>query len=136
MQDPFACLGRFRDYAPFLLRLSFGVQLIYFTQDNVFRFERMQEFARYLDKLQFPLPLAMAFVSVYAEFMGAMLMILGWKTRWAAAVLAFNFTIAVMFAHVVIGDTYANTYPALHLLAMSVFLLLNGPGKPSIDEGW
>ena len=128
-------LRRFRDYAPFLLRLSFGFQLIYFTQDNIFHFEKMQEFERYLAKLNFPIPLVMAFLAAYAEFIGGILMILGWQTRWAAAVLAFNFMIAFVFGHAVIGDTYANSYPSLHLLAMSVFLLLNGPGKPSVDEG-
>lgn len=135
MKDPLASLRHFRDYAPFLLRLSFGFQLIYFTQGNIFHFEQMQEFERYLDKLHFPVPLMMAFLAAYAEFIGGILMILGWKTRWAAAVLAFNFTMAVVFGHLVISDTYANSYPSMHLLAMSVFLLVNGPGKPSIDEG-
>lgn len=128
-------LSRFREYAPLLLRLSFGFQLLYFTQDNVFHYERMQEFEQYLTKLHFPIPLVMAFLSVYAEFIGGILMILGWKTRWVGAVLTFNFTIAYVFAHAVIGDTYINAYPSMHLLAMSVFLLLNGPGKPSVDEG-
>lgn len=127
--------GRFRAYAPFLLRLSFGFQLVYFSQANIFQFEKMQEFAGYLTKLNFPIPLVMAFLAAYAEFIGGILMILGWQTRWTAAVLAFNFTVAVVFGHAVIGDTYANSYPSLHLLAMSVFLLLNGPGKPSLDEG-
>lgn len=127
-------LRRFRDYAPFLLRLSFGFQLIYFSQANIFHVEKMREFEGYLTKLNFPIPLVMAFLAAYAEFIGGILMILGWQTRWVAAVLTFNFTIAVVFGHVVIGDTYANSYPSLHLLAMSVFLLLNGPGKPSVDE--
>jgi len=128
-------LRRFRAYAPFLLRLSFGFQLIYFSQANIFHFERMQEFERYLTKLHFPMPLIMAFLAAYAEFIGGILMVLGWQTRWVAAVLAFNFTIAFVFAHAVISDTYANTYPSMHLLAMSIFLLVNGPGKPSVDEG-
>ena len=127
-------LRRFRDYAPFLLRLSFGFQLVYFSQANIFQFEKMQEFAGYLTKLNFPIPLVMAFLAAYAEFFGGILMILGWQTRWAAAVLTFNFTMAVVFGHAVIGDTYANSYPSLHLLTMSVFLLLNGPGKPSVDK--
>lgn len=128
-------LRRFREYAPFLLRLSFGFQLIYFSQANIFQFEKMQEFAQYLTKLNFPIPLVMAFLAAYAEFVGGILMILGWQTRWMAAVLAFNFTMAVVFGHAVVGDTYANSYPSLHLLAMSVFLLFNGPGKPSVGEG-
>lgn len=135
MNFNFTTLSRFREYAPFLLRLAFGIQLIYYTQDNVFHYERMQEFAKYLDKLNFPIPLVMASVSVYAEFIGGILMILGWQTRWVGAVLTVNFVIAFVFAHAAINDTYLNSYPALHLLAMSVFLLLNGPGKPSVDEG-
>lgn len=135
MNDSFASLARFRNYAPFLLRLSFGFQLVYFAQQYIVDAGKMQEFTRYLASLHFPVPPVMAHLAVYAECIGGILMMLGWKTRWAAAVLAFNFTIAVLFAHAVTGDTYAHSYPALHLLAMSIFLLINGPGKPSVDEG-
>ena len=62
-------------------------------------------------------------------------MMLGWKTRWAALFLTINFIVAVVAGHIAIADTYKNSFPSINLLAMSIFLLLNGPGKPSVDEG-
>ncbi len=124
-----------RVYAPFLLRLVFGGQLIYYTHTGIMSAAKLQEFAGYLDSLHFPLPLICAFASDYTEFFGGILIVLGWQTRWAGALLAINFLVAFFFAHLIINDSYANTYPALHQLAMSIFLLLNGPGKPSVDEG-
>jgi putative oxidoreductase len=128
-------MKKLRDYAPFLLRLVFGGQLIYYVYPNIVSLASMREFADYLAKMHVPLPLPFAFVAAYTEFLGGILMILGWQTRIAGALLTINFLVAFFVAHIAIGDTYANTYPSLHHLAMAVFLLLNGPGKPSIDEG-
>ena len=79
--------------------------------------------------------LVSAALSAYTEFLGAILMIAGLWTRWAAFFLLINFAFAVLLGHLAIQDTYKNTLPALNMLAMSVFLLFNGPGKPSFDEG-
>jgi putative oxidoreductase len=124
-----------RDYAPFLLRLAFGGQLIYYVWPNIFNYAKMQEFAAYLTTLHFPVPIVMAFIAAYIEFIGGILMIVGWQTRIAGVLLTLNFLIVVLVAHVLPGDTYANTRDSLHQLAVAVFLLLNGPGKPSVEKG-
>jgi len=53
-----------RDYAPIFIRLFAGVFLIYMSQDNVFSWERMLEFEKFLRQFGFPLPLVSAVVSV------------------------------------------------------------------------
>lgn len=129
-------LGRFRDYAPFLLRLAFAYELFDAAGHTALHpAEGIPGYAGWLWELGFPFPVVSAILSAYTEFFGALLMVLGWKTRWAALLLAINFVLAIGVGHIAIGDTYKNTFPAINLLAMSVFLLLNGPGKPSIDEG-
>ncbi|WP_138994774.1 DoxX family protein [Larkinella sp. C7] len=136
MKDTFARLSRLRPYAPFLLRLAFGYQLIDAAGHTALHpAEGIPGYADWLKSLGFPLPLVGATLSAYAEFLGAILMIAGFWTRWAAFFLLINFVLAVLVGHVAIQDTYKNTMPALNLVAMSVFLLLNGPGKPSVDEG-
>jgi len=50
-------------------------------------------------------------------------------------VLLVNFVLAVAVGHLAVGDSYAATFPALALLATAALLLLNGPGRPSVDEG-
>jgi putative oxidoreductase len=136
MLSPLAGLYRYRDYAPFLLRLAFGYELFDAAGHTALHpTEGIPGYADWLKSLGFPFPIVCAALSAYTEFIGAILIIAGLKTRWAALALLINFTLAVVIAHLVTHDTYKNTFPALNLLAFSVFLLLNGPGKPSVDEG-
>lgn len=130
-------MQRLRPYAPFLLRLAFGYELYNAAGHTALHpAEGIPGYAEWLKSLGFPFPIVSAALSAYAEFIGAVLMLLGFKTRWAAVILAINFTFALLFGHLAIGDTYQNSFPAINLFAMSIFLLLNGPGKPSIDEGF
>lgn len=129
-------LNRLRPYAPFLLRLAFGYQLLDVVGHTALHpAEGIPAYADWLRSLGFPFSVFSAVVSAYTEFIGALLMIIGLWTRPAAFFLVINFLFAVLMGHLAIQDTYKNTFPALNLLAMSVFLLLNGPGKPSFDEG-
>lgn len=129
-------MEKLRPYAPFLLRLAFGYELFDAAGHTALHpAEGIPGYADWLKSLSFPFPIVSATLSAYTEFIGAILMVIGFKTRWAAAALAINFALAILVGHVAIDDTYKNTFPALNLFAMSVFLLLNGPGKPSIDEG-
>jgi putative oxidoreductase len=136
MRNVLASLDRFRDYAPFLLRLAFAYELFDAAGHTALHpAEGIPGYASWLKDLGFPLPTVSAVLSAYTEFFGAILMVIGWKTRWAAVFLAINFILAIAVAHLATADTYKNSFPAINLLAMSIFLLLNGPGKPSIDKG-
>ncbi|RAJ95473.1 putative oxidoreductase [Larkinella arboricola] len=135
--DGIKTLDRFRPYAPFLLRLAFGYQLLDAAGHTALHpAEGIPGYADWLKSLGFPFPVLSATLSAYTEFVGALLMIAGLWTRPAAFLLMINFLFAVLMGHLAIQDTYKNTFPALNLFAMSVFLLLNGPGKPSFDEGF
>lgn len=125
-------VAKYKDYASLPIRISVGAHLIIGTQDNVFSWDRMLEFESFLNSQGMPFPLLSAILSVYAQFICGILFILGWKAREAAAVMILNFIIAIGLVH--LGDTYANTFPAIMMLAGSVFLLLNGSGKPGIDS--
>lgn len=127
-------LNQLKQYAELFIRLPVGVHLIYGTQDNVFYWDRMLEFQDFLELYGFPLPLVSAIVSVYAQFICGLLYIVGWKLRWAAAVMTVNFIIAILMVH--IGDSYTNTFPAIMMLSASLFLLVvEHPRKASVD-GW
>ncbi|MGF7214458.1 putative oxidoreductase [Spirosoma lacussanchae] len=129
-------LDRYQAYAPFLIRLVVAYQLFDAAGHTALNpSEGLPGYADWLTSLGFPLPMVSAALSAYTEFIGCILLVLGWKTRWAALFLIINFSLALLVAHVAIGDTFKNTLPALTIWAVSVFLLLNGPGKPSIDEG-
>ena len=125
-------LEKTRDYADLPIRLVVGYHLIYGTQDNVFSWDRMLEFRDFLAVFGAPLPLASAIISVYAQFIAGILFIIGWRVREAGGVMIFNFIVAILMVH--LNDPYPNIYPAISMLSGSIFLVLNGTGKISLQN--
>ncbi|HEY5825738.1 MAG TPA: DoxX family protein [Cyclobacteriaceae bacterium] len=121
-----------KEYAPLFIRIMAGFHLVYGVQDNVFSWDRMVEFEKFLSAHSFPLPLVCAIVCVYAQLICGLLFIAGLFTRTAALVMVFNFIVAILAIH--IGDTYRGVFPAIVMLSSSLFLLFNGAGKFSLDK--
>ena len=131
-----SALYRYRDLGVLAIRLAFGFQLVKVSHKNVlFPAQNIPEFVAYLTGLGFPFPTPGAYLAAYTEFIGGILLLFGLWTRWASIGLIINFSVAFSMAHLATNDTYQNTFASVNLLAVSIFLLLNGPGKPSIDEG-
>jgi len=128
----FSFFEKHKDYAAIFIRLIIGFHLIYGTQDNVFSYARMEEFADFLHVRGVPFPLFSAFLSAYAQFICGILFFLGAAVRYAAAVMIINFIAALIIAHT--GDTYPNMFPALMMLSAACFFLLHGAGKLSVDD--
>lgn len=91
----------------------------------------MLEFEKFLAANGMLFPLQAAVVSVYAQFICGILFIIGWQTRLAAVVMIVNFMVALLLIHT--RDTLQGAFPALIIWAVSVFFLLNGAGKISVD---
>lgn len=127
-------LGRYKEYGPIFLRLLVGTRLIYGTYDNVFSGARMEEFIHFLSQFGFPSPEVCAWLSVYAQFIGGILILLGAFIRPAALVMVLNFLVAISMVHLPAGDDFLNTYQALTMLFISFYFLLSGAGKLSVDE--
>ena len=118
----------------FLLRLGIGGHLVWSTQDNVFSWARMLEFRDFLEKFEFPLPLFCAVLSVAAQFVGGLALIAGAFTRFAAAVLAFNFVVAI--AMVDGTRPYPAAFAALAIVVACLCLVFTGAGRWSLDHRW
>lgn len=125
-------LEKYKEYGVIFIRLIVGFHLIYGTQDNVFSYARMEEFAGFLTVKGVPFPLFSAFLSAYAQFVCGILFILGAFVRPAALVMTINFITAIFIAH--IGDTYPNTFPALMMLCAAIFFFIHGSGRISVDD--
>lgn len=125
-------LEKYKEYGVIFIRLIIGFHLIYGTQDNVFSYARMEEFASFLSARGVPFPLFSAFLSAYAQFICGALFIVGAATRYAAIVMMINFIAAIIIAH--LGDTYPNMFPALMMLAAACFFFLHGAGELSVDS--
>lgn len=128
-------LSRYRDIGVLLIRLAFGFQLVKVSYLNaLYPSDYLPQFIAFQQALGLPFPTVGSYLAAYTEFLGGLLLILGLWTRWAALLLIINFSVAVSVAHLAINDDYHNTFPAVNLLAISVFLLLNGPGRYAIDS--
>lgn len=134
MTHIFAFLARYRDVGVLLIRLAFGFQLVKVSYLNaLYPADYIPQFIAYQQALGLPFPTVGSYLAAYTEFLGGILLILGLWTRWAALFLTINFTVAVTMAHLAINDDYHNTFPSVNLVAVSIFLLLNGPGQYAID---
>ncbi|MBD0326889.1 MAG: DoxX family protein [Pyrinomonadaceae bacterium] len=127
----FAFFRKHREYAAIFIRLIIGAFLIWGVQDNILSYERMQEFERFLAARGVPLPLLAAHVSVYAQFICGVSVLLGAFVRLTSILLIINFIAALIIAHR--NDTFAGMFPALVMLAAGFFFLFHGAGRPSVD---
>ena len=132
----FQSLGKFlevnNDLGIFLLRLFIGGRLFYGLIDNVLSWEHMLAFEGFLQANGFPFPLVSAVVSVYAQFICSIIILLGYRIRVAAFIMVINFIVALLFVHVAAGDTIEGMTPALAMLFGSLTLLFTGAGKYSL----
>jgi putative oxidoreductase len=89
-------------------------------------------FVGLVERLGFPFPSAFAVLSALSESLAAALVGVGLFTRPAAAVAAFNMTVA-FYNEALKGDPYE--LPALYLLD-AVVITAAGPGHLSLDARW
>ena len=96
--------------------------------------------AGYFAKLGFPMPEVMVWVAIAIELGGAILLIVGWKTRWVAWLLALFTLIAAFAAHrfwEVDAAQYANQMnhflKNIAIVGGFIILATTGPGALSVD---
>lgn len=121
-----------KDIGILLLRLFIGVRLIYGVQDNILDWDRMIEFKDFLQQFHFPFPLVSAVVSVYAQFIAGLLILIGWKIRWAAVLMIINFLVALVMVHR--GQTFEQITPPLAIFFCGLLFLFTGAGRYSLDK--
>lgn len=117
-----------------LLRIFIGGRLLYGVIDNVLIWERMIEFSDFLQANDFPFPLISAVASVYLQFFGAILILLGFKIRITSLFLIVNFLVALLAVHIRANDTIEGMTPALAMLFGCLTFLFAGAERISLDE--
>ena len=122
-----------RHFGIFFLRLFVGLRLLYGVVDNVLSWEKMLEFSAFLESNDFPVPLICAVTSVYVQFIGSLLILLGYKIRLASFVLVINFLVALLL-HIRAGDSIEGMTPALAMLFGSLTFMFTGAGKIALEK--
>lgn len=120
------------DAALLLMRVTVGLFLVWGVLDNIVDAERMREFEAFLMQYGFPMPAFMAPLSVWAQFIIGLCFIGGLLTRWAGAVCAINFIVAIVMVDAQGGIRGA--FPAACLVLIGLYLATHGPGRYSLDR--
>ena len=97
---------------------------------------------QYFTKWGFPMPQVTAWVAVLFELVGGLMIIVGWKTRWAAWALAVYVVIATCVAHrfwtyeaAQAFNQTSHFFKNLCIIGGMLLLAASGPGRYSIDKG-
>jgi putative oxidoreductase len=72
------------------------------------------------------------FLAIIGEFICPILVIIGFKTRWAAVPTAITMAVAAFIVHA--SDPFNVKEKALLFLTLFVAIILLGPGKFSVDK--
>jgi putative oxidoreductase len=127
--------GKYSAYAPVFLRIVFALYLFLAVKAEVYSAQAHEEYAKNLSSLGLPVSDFLAYLSTWSMLICYFLIIIGWRTRYAAIPVIINFAVAIIWGHIIPGHPVAKATAALVLLVLGIFFLLNGPGKPSVDEG-
>ena len=72
------------------------------------------------------------FLAVFAEFLCAVLVLIGFKTRWAAAPIVVTMLVAALIQHA--ADPIGAKEKSLLFLIIFLAIMLLGPGSYSVDK--
>ena len=97
----------------------------------------------YFTKLGFPAPEFVTVLAIIIEIGGGLLLVFGWKTRWAAWLIALFTLIAAFAAHrfweIADPGQYANQMnhflKNMAIVGGLIFVATFGPGRASVDKG-
>ena len=101
----------------------------FFRASDYLVFGTAWPFVDLVSGLGFPLPGAFAVMSALSESVGAVLVAIGWLTRWAALALVIDMSVA-LFNEASKGDPIE--LPALYLVG-ALTLMITGPGRFAFD---
>lgn len=120
-----------KDVGIFLFRLFIGFRLLYGVVDNILVWEHMLEFESFLHAHHFPFPRLAAIISVLALAISSLMIIIGYKIRWASVFMIIYFTVALLVHR---GQSVEEMTPALAMFFAAVLFLFLGAGRYSLQK--
>jgi len=95
----------------------------------------------YFTKWSFPMPEGAAVLAILFELVGGILLVIGWKARWAALALALYTFVALAVAHrywtydaAQAFNQLSHFYKNLAIVGGMLALAAVGPGRYSLDK--
>ena len=129
-------------YHPTMLLVGRILLALLFLVAGVRKIMAIAGTAGYMAKLGMPMPEVMVYVAILFEVGGAILLIVGWKARYAAWALALFVLIATFMAHRFWNITDAAQYgnqlnhflKNFAIIGGMLFVAACGPGALSVDK--
>ena len=128
-------LDQYREYAALPLKLVFLYYLITALSAGSYQWSKIAAFSEQLSGLGFPMPIFFAAVGTYMLFIAYICIVVGWQTRLASIPIIIYFAIAIVTYHIPKDHGIRDAFPAIVLLLLGIFFLINGSGKPSVEKG-
>jgi putative oxidoreductase len=122
-----------------IARITMGVLFIVPAVRQIMTY---QGSVKYFASLGIPSPEAVVVIAVIIEIVAGAMLIVGWKTRWAAWALIVYVIIATAFAHRFWQFPEAQQFNQLNhflknlaIIGGLLYIISFGPGRLSVDSG-
>src|SRR3974390_1203723 len=121
----------------YLLALGRVLMSSLFVWDGVVQLRSPAGTAAYFASLGIPMPGVTVWVSIAVHLLGGLAILVGYKTRWAAAVLLLLCLGTAFGVHLLAGDAenMVHFYKNLVMAGGFLYIIAFGAGAISIDEG-
>ena len=119
-------LEKFRDVAPLLLRIGVGLIFIYAGWGKLTGIEGTQQF---FGNIGIPMAGIMAWVVAIVEFVGGIMVLVGFRIQIPALLLAFIMVVAILTTKLGGEDVFRGMRLDLLLLLTALSLVISGSGK-------
>lgn len=134
-----ACADKWRDEGYLILRVVTGLAFFYHGYAKVFVMG-MDAVTGFFTNVGIPFAGLFAYLVSYGELLGGLALMLGFLTHWVAKINVLIMLGAIGFVHWGAEGGWFNGYGAdggyeyqLLLLASSIFFMVSGSGKYSLD---
>jgi putative oxidoreductase len=123
-----------KDYLPALARL---LMCSLFIWDGVLQLRDPAGTVQYFTSLHVPSPQIAVWVSIAVHLLGGIGILVGFMTRWAAALLILLCLGTAFGVHLPAGDmeNMTNFYKNLVMTGGLLYVIAFGPGAMSLDKG-
>ncbi|MBU3679331.1 MAG: DoxX family protein [Candidatus Kapabacteria bacterium] len=118
-------MNRFQDAGQFILRVGISALMMTHGWPKLQKLKSGGEI-EFFDFMWMGPTVSLA-LAVVGEFFAPLLIMIGYKTRWAAALSAFTMGVAALYVHY--GDSLGDKEPSLMYFFAFLAIMLMGAGK-------
>jgi putative oxidoreductase len=120
----------------YLLPLARLLMSSLFVWDGVLQLRNPAGTIQYFTSVHVPIPDVAVWVSIAIHLLGGLALLVGFKTRWAAALLALLCLGTAFGVHLPIGDqaNMINLYKNLAMTGGLLYVVAYGAGSLSVDK--